>query len=89
MKKNKSLDEKRLQKELEIIKRELEELKVKLELSQKTDISKLPLDAVRKVGETTSEVVKSATDMVDKAVKVAQSVTRSAYKGSKKSLKEE
>jgi len=89
VKKDKSLDEKRLHKELEIIKHELEDLKIKLDHSKKTDLSKLPVETVTEVYESTSEVVKSATDIVDKAEKVVRSAAQGAYVGAKKSPKEE
>ena len=89
MKKGKSLDEKRLHKELEIIKHELEDLKIKLDRSKKTDLSKLPIETVTEVCESTSEVVKNATDMVNKAVKAARSAAQGAYAGAKKSHEEE
>lgn len=73
MTKNKiNIDSLRIQKEMEFVKRELEELRVRLERTEKADLSKLPLEAAKKVGETATEVMKTASAMVDKAVRVAQ-----------------
>lgn len=73
MAKNKiNIDSLRIQKEMEFVKRELEELRVRLERTEKADLSKLPLEAAKKVGETATEVMKTASAMVDKAVRVAK-----------------
>ncbi len=70
-KKRLSLDEKRIQKELETVKRELEELKSKLETREAAEIGQLPFKALEKAGERTAEMVKTATSIMDKALKVA------------------
>ncbi|MGQ0793305.1 MAG: hypothetical protein ACT4NX_04365 [Deltaproteobacteria bacterium] len=79
----------KLEEEFQTIKRELEDLRSKLGLTKRSDLTKLPMDAARKVGDTASEIIKTASDVVEKALKVVQYAAVGAVEGGKKALKEE
>ena len=83
------MEEKNLQQELEKIKAELEELRKKIGMSEEKDITKLPLEVVRKVTDTASEVAKTALEIAEKAVKVVSYAATGAVEGAKKAIKEE
>ncbi len=82
-------DEKRLQEDLEEIKKALEELRVKLGMTERMGLTRVPAEAAKKIGETASDVVKTASDVIEKALKVVQFAAVGAMEGAKKALKEE
>ena len=69
-----NLDEKRIQKELQVIKRELEDIRLKLELTERVDLDKLPPDAVKRVKKAATEVKKTAEGIATKAIKLVRAV---------------
>ncbi len=87
--KKESVDEGKLQEDLEEIKKVLEELRVKLGMTERMGLTKVPAEAAKKIGETASEVVKTASDVIEKALKVVQFAAVGAMEGAKKALKEE
>jgi hypothetical protein len=54
-------------------------------MSEEKDITKLPLEVVKKVTDTASEVAKTAMEIAEKAVKVVTSAATGAAEGVKKS----
>lgn len=83
------MDEKKFQEELEKIKADLEELRNKIGMPEEKDITKLPVEAAKKVSETASDVVKAAMEIAEKAIKVVSSAAVGAVEGAKKALTEE
>lgn len=67
------LDEKRIKKELQVIKRELEDIRLKLEVTERVDLDKLSPDAVKRVKEAATEVKKTAEGVATKAIKLVRS----------------
>jgi len=84
-----SEDEKKLQRELEEMKSTLADLRDKLGMTEKRDLTKVPAEAAKRIGETASEVLKTASDVVEKALKVAQFAALGAMEGAKKALSKE
>ena len=58
-------------------------------MSEEKDITKLPLEVVKKVTDTASEVAKTAMEIAEKAVKVVTSAATGAVEGAKKAIKED
>ncbi len=88
-KKKDESDEQQVQEHLDDIKKDLEELRSKLGMAKRGDFTKLPMDAARKISDTASEIMKTATDVIEKTLKVAQHAAIGAIEGGKKALKEE
>lgn len=82
-------EEQKVQEHLDEIKKDLEDLKEKLGMTKRSDLTRLPLEAARKIGDTASEIVKTASDVVEKSLKVVQFAALGAIEGGKKALKEE
>jgi hypothetical protein len=84
-----SAEESKVEEHLDEIKKDLEELRAKLGMAQRGDFSKLPMEAAKRISDTSSEIIKTASDVVEKALKVAQYTALGAVEGAKKALKEE
>jgi len=84
-----SAGESKVEEHLDEIKKDLEELRAKLGMARKGDFSKLPMEAAKRISDTSSEIIKAASDVVEKALKVAQYTALGAVEGAKKALKEE
>jgi hypothetical protein len=84
-----SEQEKRLQQDLEEMKKTLSDLRLKLGMTKAKGLTKVPTETAKKIGDTASEVVKSASDVVEKALKVVQFAALGAMEGAKKALKQE
>jgi hypothetical protein len=82
-------DDQGVQGHLDGIKKDLEELRAKLGMTKQGDFSKLPIDAAKRLSDTASEIMKTASDVVEKTLKVAQYAAIGAIEGGKKALKEE
>lgn len=88
-KKKDTLGEEKVQEHLDDIKKDLVELRSKLGMAKRGDFTRLPMEAARKISDTASEIMKTATDVVEKTLKVAQYAAIGAIEGGKKALKEE
>lgn len=84
-----SEDEKKLQQDLDEMKKTLADLRVKLGMTEKRDLTKVPAEAAKKIGETASEVVKTASDVVERALRVVQFAALGAMEGAKRALSKE
>jgi len=82
-------DEKKLQQDLEEMKRILADLRVKLGMTKTRDLTKIPAETAKRIGDTASEVVKSASEVVEKALKVVQFAALGAMQGARRALKED
>ena len=74
---------------LEEIKKDLDDLRAKLGMAKRGDFMQVPLDAAKQLGETASEIIKKASDVFEKALKVAQYSAMGALEGGKKAIDEE
>ena len=80
--------DKKVHENLDQIKKDLDELRAKLGMTKRGDFTRLQLDVAKKVGETTSEIIKKASDVFEKALKVAQYSALGALEGGKRAFKE-
>ena len=83
------MEEKDLAQELERIKAELEELRKKLGAAEEKSIKDLPAEALSKVMDVSKEIVKTAAEIGEKALKVVRFSVEGAVEGAKRALKEE
>lgn len=74
-----SLNEMRIEKELKVIKRELEELRFKLERAERTPLDSLPAKEVKKVRMAAKEIKKSAKEVAQKAVRLVRTTDNGPY----------
>jgi hypothetical protein len=81
--------DKKVQENLEEIKRDLDDLRTKLGMAKRGDFMQVPLDTAKKLGDTASEIIKKASDVFEKALKVAQYSAMGALEGGKKAIDEE
>lgn len=81
----------KLERELEEIRKTLEELRQKIGFAEKEErtLTKLPIEAMQKASETFTEIAKTATDILGRALKLSQSVATGAIEGAKKALEEQ
>lgn len=82
-------EKKDLAQELEKIKAELEELRRKMGMTEERSLKDLPAEALSKVMEVSKEIVKTAADIGERALKVVKYSVEGAVEGAKKALKEE
>lgn len=82
-------EEKKMQEHLDEIKKDLEELRNKLGMTKRGDLTKLPMEAAKKLSDTSTEIIKTASDVFERALKVAQYAAVGAVEGAKKALHEE
>ncbi|MCS7262667.1 MAG: hypothetical protein N3C13_03180 [Aquificaceae bacterium] len=82
-------EKKDLAQELEKIKAELEELRRKMGMTEEKSLKDLPAEALSKVMEVSKEIVKTAADIGERALKVVKYSVEGAVEGAKKALKEE
>jgi hypothetical protein len=87
--KKEEVDEKRVQEHLNEIKKDLQELRAKLGMTKRGDLTKLPVEAAKKLSETSSEIIKTASDVFERTLKVAQYAAFGAIEGAKKALRKE
>lgn len=83
------MEEKDISQELEKIKQELEELKKKLAETEGKSIKDLPAETLSKVAEIGKDIVKTATDIGEKALRVVKSSVEGAVEGAKRAMKDE
>ncbi len=85
------MEEKRdLAQELERIRQELEELKKKLgSAGEEKSLRELPSEALTKVLDVSKDIVKTAAEIGEKALKVVRYSIEGAVEGAKKALQEE
>ncbi|MCS7306981.1 MAG: hypothetical protein NZ526_00345 [Aquificaceae bacterium] len=83
------MEEKDLAQELERIKAELEELRKKMGAAEEKGIKDLPAEALSKVMDVSKEIVKTAAEIGEKALKVVRFSVEGAVEGAKRALKEE
>ncbi|MCS6876224.1 MAG: hypothetical protein RMK35_04610 [Aquificaceae bacterium] len=83
------MEEKDLAQELERIKAELEELRKKMGAAEEKGIKELPAEALSKVMDVSKEIVKTAAEIGEKALKVVRFSVEGAVEGAKRALKEE
>jgi peptide subunit release factor 1 (eRF1) len=85
------MEEKRdLAQELERIRQELEELKKKLgSAREEKSLRELPSEALTKVLDVSKDIVKTAAEIGEKALKVVRYSIEGAVEGAKKALQEE
>jgi cell division septum initiation protein DivIVA len=81
----------KLEKELEEIRKTLEELRQKIGFAEGKErtLTKLPIEAMQKASETFTEIAKTATDVLGRALKLSQSIATGAIEGAKKALEEQ
>ena len=77
-----------LQKHLNVIKKDLKLLSTKISKANRSELSKLSNDASKAVGDTASEIMKSSSELLDKAFKVLHYSYNGAISGGKKALEE-
>ncbi|MEZ0361992.1 MAG: hypothetical protein ABWK04_08910 [Hydrogenobacter sp.] len=82
-------ERKDLAQELEKIKQELEELKKKLGATEEKSLKELPSEALNKVLDLSKDIVKTAAEIGEKALKVVKYSVEGAVEGAKKAFKEE
>ncbi len=82
-------EKKDLAQELERIKAELEELKKKMGVAEEKGLKDVPAEALSKVMDISKEIVKTAAEIGEKAIKVVKFSVEGAVEGAKKALKEE
>jgi hypothetical protein len=80
---------KKVQDNLEEIKKDLDDLRAKLGMTKRGDFMQVPLGAAKQLGDTASEIIKKASDVFEKALKVAQYSAMGAIEGGKKAIDEE
>lgn len=80
----------RLDRELTDIIKTLDELRTKISRAErmKWDFAKWRSEALHKVTESSSDVVKSATEVLERTMKISQAVTMGALEGARKALEE-
>ncbi|MEN3034122.1 MAG: hypothetical protein ABDH18_03950 [Aquificaceae bacterium] len=83
------MEEKDLSQELEKIKQELEELKKKLSETEGRSIKDLPAETLSKIADVGKDIVKAATDIGEKALRVVKSSIEGAVEGAKRAIKDE
>ncbi|HSE83067.1 MAG TPA: hypothetical protein VLB01_00800 [Thermodesulfobacteriota bacterium] len=87
--KKEKAEERKVQEHLDEIKKDLEELRTKLGMTKRGDLTKLPMEAARKLSDTSTEIIKTASDVFERTLKVAQYAAVGAVEGAKKALHEE
>ncbi len=87
--KKEKADEKKVQDHLDEIKKDLEELRNKLGMTRRSDLTKLPMEAARRLSDTSTEIIKTASDVFERTLRVAQYAAVGAVEGAKKALYEE
>lgn len=80
---------KKVQENLEEIKKDLDDLRAKLGMTKRADFMQIPVDAAKQLGDTASEIIKKASDVFEKALKVAQYSAMGALEGGRKAIDEE
>lgn len=81
-----SEEERKLQRDLDEMKKTLADLRVKLGMTGKRDLTKVPTKAAKRIGETASDVVKMASEVVERALRVVQFAAFGAMEGAKRAL---
>lgn len=81
--------DKKVQENLEEIKKDLDDLRAKLGMTKRGDFMQVPLDTAKKLGDTASEIIKKASDVFEKTLKIAQYSAMGALEGGKKAIDEE
>ncbi|GBC87934.1 hypothetical protein HRbin13_00046 [bacterium HR13] len=84
------MEKKELAQELEKIKQELEELKKKMNIAEEErSIKDLPAEAFQKVMEVSKDIVRSTTEIAEKALRLIKYSAEGAVEGAKRVLKSE
>ena len=58
-------------------------------MTRRSDLTKLPMEAAKKLSDTSTEIIKTASDVFERTLKVAQYAAVGAVEGAKKALHEE
>ena len=82
--KKEKAEDKKVQEHLDEIKKDLEELRTKLGMTKRGDLTKLPMEAAKKLSDTSTEIIKTASDVFERTLKVAQYAAVGAIEGAKK-----
>lgn len=77
-----------LHKHLDDIQKELKDLKSRIGTARRSDFNMISHDTAKRISTTANEIIKTSSDLLEKAIKVVQYSASGALEGGRKALSE-